>query len=82
MPAAAGVTLAIDGFWSGDAKPFGPLQLYVAPAMVDAVRFRVPPTHTGPSLPAAGAGGIALTVTMTVGAFVETQPLVSVTVSV
>ena len=49
--------------------------------MVDAVSCRVPPTQTGPSLPAVGAGGMVLTVTVTAGALLETQPVASVTVS-
>src|SRR5262249_20010229 len=68
VPAAAAVTPGIVGFWSEDAKPFGPVQEYVAPATVEAVSCSVPPTHTGPLLPAVGAAGIALTV---VEAFAE-----------
>jgi len=45
-------------------NPFGPVQLYVAPDMVDAVRLRVPPAHTGVLLPAVGAAGKAFTVTV------------------
>jgi len=57
-----------------DVKLFGPAQLYVAPATVDAVRFSVPPSQIGPLLPTVGAAGIAFTVAMVVAA-VEIQPL-------
>ena len=42
----------------------------------------MPPAQTGPSFDAVGAGGVGLTVTVTVGALFETQPFASVTVSV
>ena len=40
----------------------GPVQLYVPPLTVLAVRFNVLPARIGPLLPAVGVAGIALTV--------------------
>ena len=54
-------------------KPFGPVQLYVAPATVEAVRFSVDPSHNGPLLETVGTPGIALTTTV-VEAEVLVQP--------
>ncbi len=45
-------------------KPFGPVQLYVAPATVEAVRFSVDPSHNGPLLETVGTAGIAFTTTV------------------
>src|SRR5579859_2931195 len=56
----------MEGFWALDAKPFGPAQLYVAPATVEAVRFSVDPAQMGPLLPAVGAEGVGLTVAVVV----------------
>jgi len=49
-------------------KLFGPVHEYVAPAIVLAVRFIVPPSHTGLLLPAVGAAGIEFTTTTVVPA--------------
>jgi len=57
-----------EGFCNEEEKPFGPVQLYVAPAMKLAVRFNVCPTHSGLLLPAVGAAGTSVTVTVTVPA--------------
>ena len=44
-----------------EVKPFGPVQLYVAPLIVEAVRVKVEPAHIGLLLPAVGvAGGVQL----------------------
>jgi len=43
VPAAAAVTLVIDGFCDADVNPFGPVQLKVVPPL--DVRFNVDPTH-------------------------------------
>ena len=40
-PLAKVVVPAILGFWVVDVKLFGPVQLYVAPAMVEAVKLKV-----------------------------------------
>ena len=69
-PLAAGVALAIVGFCCDELNPFGPVQLYVAPATVDAVRLSVEPAQISPSLPAIGAVGTGLTVMRIEGAFV------------
>jgi hypothetical protein len=73
VPAAAGVTFAMEGFWRLDVKPFGPVHAYVAFAIAEAVSWRVPPTHSGPLLPAIGAAGGAFTTALVLAA-VE-QPL-------
>ena len=64
VPVAATVALEIEGFCADDAKLSGPVHAYVAPATVLAVKLSVDPAHTGPLLPAVGALGIALTVTV------------------
>ena len=47
-----------------DVKPFGPVQLYVAPDTVEAVKFSVDPSQRGPLLETVGTAGIALTTTV------------------
>jgi hypothetical protein len=64
-PVAAVVAFVIDGFCAVELKLFGPVHAYVAPDTSVAVRFNVDPSQTGPPLPAVGAAGIALTVTVT-----------------
>ena len=49
-----------------DVNEFGPLQLYVAPNMLLAIKFNICPAHIGPLLPAVGAAGVPFTVTDTV----------------
>jgi hypothetical protein len=68
VPAAALVALATDGSSSVDVKPLGPVQEYVPPATVFAVKFNVWLVHIGELDPAVGADGIAFTVTATVAA--------------
>lgn len=77
VPLAAGETFAIDGFWSVDVNPFGPVQLYVAPATVLAVRLNVAPATIGPLLPAVGAAGTGFTVAV-VDPAAEVQPLLEI----
>jgi hypothetical protein len=67
------------GFCKEEVNPAGPVQLYVAPATVLAVRLRVEPAHMGPLLPAVGAVGIGLTVTVVVPALLEHPPTLAVT---
>lgn len=56
-------------------NPFGPVHAYVAPADgVLALKLSVPPVHIGVLLPAVGATGVGLTVTVTVPA-AEVHPL-------
>jgi hypothetical protein len=78
VPDAAGATFAIEGFWRLDAKPLGPVHAYVAPAIDAAVRCNAPPAQSGPSLPAAGAAGIAFMVALVLAA-VEQPFTVAVT---
>ena len=75
MPAFSAWALAITGFCAVEVKALGPVHVYVAPATVPAVRFRVCPAHKGPLLDnvgAAGAGGFAI---VAGPAAVEVQPL-------
>jgi hypothetical protein len=78
VPLAAVVAEAIVGFCNAEVNPFGPLQAYVAPAAVVAVKFKLVPAQMGEFEPAVVVG-IALTVTFTVE--VEEQPF-AVTVTV
>lgn len=74
-PDALGVAFAMTGFWFEETKPFGPVQLYVAPGTVEAVRFNVIPDQSGPLLPAVGdAGGVQTGVAFTDAEFVLSQP--------
>ena len=80
IPAAAAVTLGIEGFCSDEEKLFGPVQLYVADGIVLAKRFNVKPTHTGLLLVATGAAGIALITTVVVAVGLVHPLTVTVTV--
>ena len=51
-PDIAAVVPVIVGFCNVDVKAPGPVQLYVAPATVVAVKFKVCPSHNGPLFPA------------------------------
>ena len=57
-PAASVVTLGIIGFCNAEEKPFGPVQEYVAPATVLAVKLNVFPEHTTELLPGVRADGV------------------------
>jgi hypothetical protein len=74
VPDADAVAFGIDGFCSDEVNPFGPVQLYIAPAIVEALSCNVLPAQIGPLLLAAGGAGAALT-TAVVVADVEVQPL-------
>jgi ABC-type uncharacterized transport system ATPase subunit len=63
-----------------DVNPFGPVQLYVAPGTVVAVKFKVDPAQIGELLPAVGAAGIGCTTTVTVPTGL-TQPAALVAVT-
>ena len=54
------------GFCSEEENPFGPVHEYVAPTILLAVKFNVLPAQIGELLPAVGAPGVGLTVTVTV----------------
>src|SRR3954453_22146644 len=73
MPASAGVALERVGFCSAEAKPFGPVHAYVAPATVGVESAIVAPSQYGPPLDAVGVPGVALTTTVVVPA-AEVQP--------
>jgi len=64
-PASDEVALLITGFCRDDVKPFGPVQPYVAPAIVDANKFTVLPTQTGELLLMAGGVGRGVVVIVT-----------------
>ena len=66
-------------FWEEEEYVFGPLQLYVAPEIVLAVKVNVVPTQTGLLLPAVGAAGIGFTVTLVVPAEPVQPDVVAVT---
>jgi hypothetical protein len=79
VPLSAALAFETDGFWVEAVHMFGPVQLYVAPAIVFEVRFIDEPLQTGLLLPAVGAAGAGFTVTVTV-AFAE-QPFALVPVT-
>ena len=58
VPVASVFAGLIDGFCSPDAKPFGPVQLKVDPAVLVAVKSSAVPEHTGELLVNTGAGGV------------------------
>jgi hypothetical protein len=66
VPVAAVVAETMLGSSSADENEFGPVQLYVAPATVFAVRFNVWPEHNGLLLPTVGAAGVGFTTTVVV----------------
>jgi hypothetical protein len=68
VPALSAVTPLMDGFCVVELNEAGPVHVYVAPTMFDAVRFNVDPTHNGPLFVAVGAAGVALITTATVPA--------------
>jgi len=53
----------------------GPVQEYVAPPIGEAVKFNGDPSQTGELLPAIGADGIGLTVTVETAEFVHPKEL-------
>jgi hypothetical protein len=67
-PEAAKVTPANVGFCVADENELGPVQLYVAPAIVEQVKLKVWPTHNGELALTVGVGGNALTTILTVPA--------------
>jgi hypothetical protein len=66
VPDIATVAFVRDGFCTEEAKLFGPVQLYVAPATAGVERLIVLPVHTGELLDAAGVAGVAFTTTAVV----------------
>src|SRR3954453_8294556 len=74
VPASAAVALERVGFCSAEAKPFGPVHAYVAPATAGVESAIIPPAQYGPVLDAVGVAGIGLTTTLVVPA-ADVQPL-------
>jgi hypothetical protein len=66
VPPIAVVALVMDGFCTDEAKLFGPVQLYVAPATAGVERLIVFPEHTGVLLDAVGVAGVEFTTTAVV----------------
>ena len=57
VPEASTVTFGIVGFCSDDVNPFGPVHAKVAPGIVGANSWSVPPAQTGPLLVTAAGPG-------------------------
>jgi hypothetical protein len=76
VPASAVPIPATVGFCKVEVKPFGPLQVYVAPDTVLAVKLSVVPVHNGLLLPTEGAAGRGLTVAEVVVIVLLAQPVV------
>ena len=70
----ATVALAIVGSSAAEVNPAGPLQLYVTPATVFAVRLIALPLQTGVFDEIVGAAGVGLTTTGTL-AVADVQPV-------
>ena len=66
IPEAEVVTAANVGFWAFDANGPGPVQLYVAPAIVGVFKDKVLPAQTGLLLDAIGMAGMGFTIMLTV----------------
>jgi hypothetical protein len=79
VPLLAVVALAIVAFCCVEAKLFGPVHAYVAPATVGVVSEIVPPSQYGPVFDAVGVAGAALTVTLVVPAAELQLPTVTMT---
>jgi hypothetical protein len=75
VPLAAIVEFGMEGLCTVEVNPFGPLQEYVAFAIVLATRFNVDPAQTGLFELTIGATGIGFTVT-TVLLIILVQPFV------
>src|SRR3954449_9475505 len=67
-------SLGRPGSYRDEAKPFGPIHAYVAPATVGVESEMVAPSQYGPPLDAVGVAGGGLTTTGVVPA-AEVQPL-------
>src|SRR3954471_884703 len=63
MPASAVVALERVGFCRDEAKPFGPVHAYVAPATVGVDSEIVAPSQYGPPFEAVGVAGGGFTTT-------------------
>jgi hypothetical protein len=79
VPAFDKPTLLITGFCTDDVNPFGPVQLYEALAIDDAIKFKFAPSQTAELLDAVGDDGTGLTVTLVLTAMLVHCPVVTVT---
>ncbi len=79
VPAFAGTALLITGFEFDEANPFGPVQLYVAPAIVDAVKLKLVPSQTAELFDAVGDAGMGLTITDVLAELLVHCPTVTAT---
>src|SRR6185295_19701203 len=68
VPASAAAAFVRVGFCRDEAKPFGPVHAYVAPATVGVDSAIVAPEQYGPPLDAVGVAGMAFTTTFVVPA--------------
>lgn len=82
VPAIAAVADASDGSSVAAVYDEGPVQLYVAPETVFAVKLIAEPEQTGVLLPAVGVAGSAFTTTVAVPAKLVQPPAVTVTLYV
>ena len=73
VPKSAAVAFERVGFCCDDVKPFGPVQVYVAPLTAGVESAIVLPSQYGPPLLAAGVAGFGVTTTV-VGPAAELQP--------
>ncbi|GAC1589907.1 MAG: hypothetical protein NVS3B19_10180 [Ginsengibacter sp.] len=64
VPALTPRILFTVGLCADDVNPFGPIQLYDAPAIRSVERFSVDPSHKGPLFERTGAAGIGLITTL------------------
>ena len=80
VPAAAAVEEGMVGFCAVEENAFGPIQLYVAPATVEANKEIVVPAHTGELDDTVGFAGIGFTVTTVFEGALVHPPTVAVTV--
>jgi hypothetical protein len=78
-PDAAVVAFGIDGFCWFDENPFGPVQLYDAPATVEVLSCSVEFAQIGPLFEGDGVAGTALTIAVVFPAAEVQPPTVTVT---
>ena len=82
VPLAKVVADTMLGFCNVELNPFGPVQLYVAPAITLAVRSNVDPEQIALLLPAVGATGLGEIATTVVPCGLVQVPRVATTVYV
>ena len=70
----------MDGLWIAEVNPFGPVHAYVVILAGPPVRFRVPPTQTGPLFVAVATGLAGWALMTTLPDAGETHPAALVTV--